>query len=222
LSKDYVPRRDGAFNIFFGNIVRCVAEMTSGVYPQWTHIPAGAIRDLETALVNWNAAYTAAFGPHSAVITSAKNRTRAEAERVMRAFVNRYLRFPPVTDADRVKMGVRNPDTVRTAHFTVEETVELEIRLRYIREVLVFFKVKGEAHRAKPSHYGGAVIVWDVLDARPDNPERLTLHTMAGRTPHALEFAEEQRGRTVYIAAAWQNARGLTGQWSEIHSAVIP
>jgi hypothetical protein len=45
---------------------------------------------------------------------------------------------------------------------------------------------------------------------------------MASKTPHALEFIEAQRGKTVYIAAAWQNERGLIGQWSEIQSAVIP
>jgi hypothetical protein len=27
---------------------------------------------------------------------------------------------------------------------------------------------------------------------------------------------------TVYIAAAWQNERGIIGNWSEIQSAVIP
>jgi len=45
---------------------------------------------------------------------------------------------------------------------------------------------------------------------------------MASRTPHALEFTEEERGETVYIALSWQNERGLTGQWSEIQNAIIP
>jgi hypothetical protein len=45
---------------------------------------------------------------------------------------------------------------------------------------------------------------------------------MASKTPHAIPFQEEERGRTVYIAAAWQNERGNIGQWSEILSAVVP
>jgi hypothetical protein len=45
---------------------------------------------------------------------------------------------------------------------------------------------------------------------------------MASKTPHALEFTEEERGKTVYIAATWQNERGIIGNWSEIQSAVIP
>jgi hypothetical protein len=36
-------------------------------------------------------------------------------------------------------------------------------------------------------------------------------NTMASKTPHALEFTEEERGKTVYIALAWQNEHGLIG-----------
>jgi hypothetical protein len=94
--------------------------------------------------------------------------------------------------------------------------------LRNIREVLVNFWIKGETHRAKPLHYDGAVIIWAILDTPPASPDDLILHTLASKTPHTLEFREEDRGKTVYIAAAWQNERGNVGRWSEIQSAVIP
>jgi hypothetical protein len=45
---------------------------------------------------------------------------------------------------------------------------------------------------------------------------------MASRTPHTLIFDEGQRGKTVQIALAWQNERGILGAWSEYKSAVIP
>jgi hypothetical protein len=45
---------------------------------------------------------------------------------------------------------------------------------------------------------------------------------MASKTPHSLDFPEEERGKTVYIAAAWQNERGIIGPWSEIQNAIIP
>jgi hypothetical protein len=119
-------------------------------------------------------------------------------------------------------MRIPNRDLIRTPHIDVTEVVEFELKLRNIREVLVNFWVKGEVNKAKPHGYDGAVFVWDVLDSPPADPADLTLHTMASKTPHALEFIEAQRGKTVYIAAAWQNERGLIGQWSEIQSAVIP
>jgi hypothetical protein len=171
-------------------------------------------------------------------LTAEKNRVRTTTERALRHFVNRFLRFEPVTDLDRDKMRIPNHDLIRTPHIEVTEVVEFELKLRNIREVFVNFWIKGQTHKAakKPSAFWlgvcvkrklhtlicGAVIVWDVLDAPPASISDLTLHTMASRTPHALEFDETERGRTVYIALSWQNERGLIGQWSEIQNAVIP
>jgi len=52
------------------------------------------------------------------------------------------------------------------------------LHLRNIREILVDFWIKGETHRAKPQGYDGAVIVWDILDAPPENPDVLSRHTI--------------------------------------------
>jgi hypothetical protein len=45
---------------------------------------------------------------------------------------------------------------------------------------------------------------------------------LATRTPHILEFTEEERGKTVYVAICWQNEKGEKGPWSEIESAIVP
>ena len=119
-------------------------------------------------------------------------------------------------------MGVHNRDPIRTPHFTVTELVESATKLKGIRELEVHFWIKGASHKAKPDHYDGAVIVWDVLDEKPARPEDLRHHAMASRTPYILQFDETQRGKTVYYSLAWQNARGHIGQWSEIQSAIIP
>ena len=70
--------------------------------------------------------------------------------------------------------------------------------------------------------YDGAVIVWDALHAPPESPDAMTHHTMASRTPYTLHFEETQRGKTVYIALAWQNDRGIFGAWSEMKTGIIP
>jgi hypothetical protein len=45
---------------------------------------------------------------------------------------------------------------------------------------------------------------------------------MASRTPFTLHFEETDRGKTVYVALAWQNERGIRGAWSDIKSAIVP
>jgi hypothetical protein len=227
MSREYIPRNDAEFDHFFKAIIQYVNTKTSGSAPAWTHIPATAKTALNTAYENWYNAFALTFNPHAPQITREKNRVRLESERALRAFVNQYLRFPPVTDLDRDNMRIPNRDLIRTPHIEVTEVVEFDIRLRNIREVVVNFWIKGADHKAKPNGYDGAVFIWDVSDlqsgdAPPKDINALTLHIMASKTPHAIPFQEEERGRTVYIAAAWQNERGNIGQWSEIQSAVIP
>jgi hypothetical protein len=222
MAANYIPRNNEEFDTFFKNILLYVASRTIGASPAWTHIPAASKTALTAAYSAWEVAFAPTQRPHGEVETRERNRVRVESERALRAFVNQFLRFPPVTDQDRDEMRVPNRDLIRTPHIDVTEVVELELALRNIREVLVNFWVKGETHRAKPDMYDGAVIIWSILDAPPASPDDLILHTLASRTPHALEFREEDRGKTVYIAAAWQNERGNIGQWSDIQSVVIP
>jgi len=157
-----------------------------------------------------------------AVNTALVREAFSDLTRYMRILHQRKFFSPPMLDSDWLRLGLRPRDTIRTEHFEVSEMVEFELRLGEIRQILVNFWVKGAAHRAKPAGYDGAVLVWDVLDAPPPEPFALARHTMASRTPYTLEFLDEERGRTVYIAAAWQNERGIIGPWSEVQSAVIP
>jgi len=218
MGSNLVPRRDAAFGQFFRNIADYVMDNAA----RWGHIPKNDIDALEGQFSQWKTAYDKTLVPHIPQLTSEKNRVRASTERALRHFINRFLRFEPVTDLDRGKMGIPGRDLTRTPHVEVTEVVEFELKLRNIREVLVNFWIKGQTHKAKPAHYDGALVVWDVLDAPPKAVGALTRHTMASRTPYALEFDEKERGRTVYIALSWQNERGLIGQWSEIQSAIIP
>ncbi|MDR0695132.1 MAG: hypothetical protein LBF81_07535, partial [Prevotellaceae bacterium] len=65
-------------------------------------------------------------------------------------------------------------------------------------------------------------IIYDVLDAPPAGVSALARNVLATRTPYILEFTDEERGKTVYVAICWQNEKGEKGPWSEIESAIIP
>jgi hypothetical protein len=218
MTRNFIPRNDEAFDTFYRNLVDYVIDNAA----RWRHIRQDDVDALEQQFNGGAQIFDKTRVPNIPQLTAEKNRVRLACERALRHFINRFLRFEPVTDFDRDKMGIPNRDLIRTPHIDITEVVEFELKLRNIREILVNFWIKGQTHRAKPAGYDGAVIVWDVLDEPPASPNDLTLHTMASKTPHALEFEEEERGRTVYIAAAWQNERGLIGQWSEIQNAVIP
>jgi len=220
--RDYVPTTDAEFTNWFRNIVEYVTERTSGDNPPWANIPPSEVARLVAAYDDWIEHYEPTLGPHEPAVTTEKNNARRRTEPVAREFVQRFLQWAPVTDGDRTSMGIPNRDKKPTPHIEVTEAVDVELALRNIREILVVFKIKGAAHKAKPTGYDGAVIVWDVLDSPPASPDALSRHTMASKTPHPLEFTEEERGKSVYVAAAWQNERGNIGPWSDVLRGIVP
>ena len=222
MQTDYIPRQDAELDNWFRNIIEYVEAKTDKDNPEWTHIPRDRIDELKAAYDAWHAAYLLTLSRHEPQLTREKNRVRLESERVLRDFIKQFLRGRPVTNLDRDYMGLNNYDLIRTDHKEVHEDVEFELVLRRIREIIVKFWIKGASNKAKPHGYNGAVIAWDVLDAPPARPEDLTHHELASRTPYTIKFDETQRGKTVYIAAQWENRRGIKGPWSEIQSAVVP
>jgi len=140
---DFIPRPDAAFETFFRNVTDFVLDNNA----RWKHIPKDDVDILEDQFSQWNTAYSKTLVPHIPQLTAEKNRVRTTTERALRAFINRFLRWPPVTDLDRDKMGIRNWDLIRTPHIDVTEVVEFELKLRNIREVLVNFWIKGQTHK---------------------------------------------------------------------------
>ena len=226
MSSGFIPRSDAEFNDWFSNLVNYVVSKTSGPTPAWDHIPVRHVFELVAALDDWRANYTPTLGPHTPADIAAKNDSRRRSERIIRPFVRRFLHFEPVTNADRVNMRIPLHDKIRTDHVLVPEEVEFVLTISGIRVVHVDFWILGATHKAKPEGYDGAVVVWYISENGEGPPEGgaddFHEHTMASRTPHILEFPEEERGKTVYVALCWQNERGFTGRWSDIKSTVIP
>ena len=217
---DYVPSNAAQFNIFASRVIEYTRDKKAS--EEWANIP---MERLETLGLKF-AAFVRAFEhanetpTHASIL--ARQEAQAEAVKELRGFVNQYLRFAPVTNVDRAEMGIPNHDTIRTDHTVVTETVDFVIHLRGIRELMIDFWIQGANHKAKPQGYDGAVIIWGLLDEPPKHTDDLAHHTMASRTPFALHFDESERGKTCYIAATWQNERGIRGQWSEYKTAVVP
>ena len=221
-ARDYVPQNPVQFRFFMENLLTHVDAHVNVDPPLWPLVPADRFDTLASKFADFKTAHDR----HIANPTPANRKARDEAKAVsvseLRAFVNQFLRFPPVTNADRIEMGVPVHDTIRTDHTVVIEKVDFVLHLRNIREIMVDFWIQGADHKAKPQGYDGAVIVWGTLDAPPQHTDELIHHTMASRTPFALHFEETERGKTVYVACAWQNERGIIGQWSEFKSAIVP
>jgi hypothetical protein len=223
MARDYVPHNAAQFNAFMKRLIGCVEPKVTGTPPhEWASVPTERFILLGDSYQLFEQAFNTALETPTPANILRRQEAQAAATAILREFVNQFLRFPPVTNPDRAEMGIPNHDTIRTDHKVVTEISDFVIHLAAIRELKIDFWIQGASHKAKPHSYDGAVIIWDIRDTPPDHPEELMHHTMASRTPFTLHFDEPERGKTVQIALAWQNERGILGQWSEYKSAVVP
>jgi hypothetical protein len=218
MARDYIPQNASSFNLYMMTLLDYVeSKLTS-----WNHVPAERVKDLRNKYNLFADAYQQTIGPKTSTQVHARNETQTNCTKALRLFVNQYLRFDPVTNADRIAIGVPNRDSVRTERKEVKEAINFEIRLRNIRELRVHFQQAGVNNKAKPTGYDGAVVVWTISETMPTSPTEFKYHGMASRTPYTINFNEEDRGKTAWVALAWQNRRGIRGKWSAFKNAVIP
>jgi len=75
----------------------------------------------------------------------------------MRAFINRFLRWPPVTDLDRDKMGIRNWNTIRTPKLVPATVTEIKADSSVIRQLSLRMRNHGTTTWGKPEHVHGSL-----------------------------------------------------------------
>ena len=222
MSSHYIPKGDKGFDGFFNNLNNYVPEKTSGKNPEWTHIPREDTEDLNAHFSRWHEAYEITLGKHNSEDIREKNRVRKIAEAVLRNFVNYFLRHKAVSDYDRDCMKIPNRRTTRTLRFEVTELVSLILRIREISEIQALFTVKNAANKAKPTGYNGAVFAWGFSDEIPKSVDDLPHRVLATRSPFTLKFDGADRGRRVWISAAWQNRRGIIGDFCPMQTTLVP
>jgi hypothetical protein len=215
---DYIPQKDSELVAWSTNFTTEVVIHA----PAWD-IPSDEVSDLQIANTTFATLHAKADSPaKNSIIVAEKNAARKTLVTMIRALADFRLRNPIITDAQRIALGLHVRDTTPTTIDVPKNRPELNIDVLDVRRLKVVFHDMGSDSKAKPYGVNGAVIVYAVLDTPPADITLLTRSVLATRTPHTLEFTEEERGKTVYVAICWQNEKGQRGPWSEIESAIIP
>ena len=215
---DFIPRPDAAFNTFLLNLF----NYASGQKGTWGHLGGDDLTALQSEIKAWTLIYEQTLVPHIPQITQEKNRVRVTTERALRAFINRFLRWPPVSDFDRDKMGIRNWDTIRTPQPVPSTVPEIETNSSTIRILSQRIREHGSQNWAKPDHVHSIELAWGIKDARPTHVGELPHLETITANPVELHFEEEERGKRVFFAARFLNNTAQPGPWSDIESAFVP
>jgi hypothetical protein len=222
--EDYIPANDAEFDVWFNNLCEYVTQKTSGTPPAWTHIPQGEVILLNGACAGWHTAYAVVLKPHTPADTLAKVEAKGAACGVIRPFVGQWLMWKQVSDKEREEAGVHNRRS-RRGEIPAPATVpELTPSAGVPRQLLIAYRDKGSARRAKPPGVHGVEIRWAFLDQPPlDIEAELTRSSFDTRSPLVLTFEEYDRGRRLYLAGRWEIIReGIKGDFGDIVSAIVP
>jgi hypothetical protein len=235
---DYVPGGDKEFNDWFLNLVDYVEQKTGGLGAEWHNIQEPEVMALKSALFNWKTYYEPTLHPHTPAVTTAKNEARKNAEEVVRYFVQRYLVWDkPVTDADRVNMGIPIKDTIRTPIGFPGNTVRLKLKLSVPGQLTIEREIieSGGDPRADHGvriHYG--VVVPNpaaqsaltgkqyYLSELPHTPEQLKEDFFMSSKSHTEPFPHEDSGHTAVFCGRVESKTGKAGKFGELVTAVIP
>jgi hypothetical protein len=219
---NYIPGPDNKFDAFFSNVHTILISKTSGQTPEWNHIPDTNVQQFSTFYSIWSTAYEKTKGPHTSVDTEGKREARKAAEAYIREFVQRFLYWDPVTNADRTAMKLHNRDKTYTNQPapTIHVGFSLEIHAIYQIKVRLWVLETNEARI--PYNMNGVVVYTLVSDTPITNQEDLRTTRLVTKHIDVLSFPPEARGKTVYVACRWENAKGEEGEWSPIQSIVIP
>ncbi|MDR2121137.1 MAG: hypothetical protein LBP64_09750 [Tannerella sp.] len=215
---DYIPHKDS-------ELVPWSANFTAGITANaasWGVTP-DEVKDLQIADTLFSTLQAKVDSPaKTTVLVAEKNAARKTLEANIRGLVGFRLKNPVVTDAQRIALGLHVRDTTPSNIPPPVTRPDMTLHVVDVRRLKLMFHDMDSKNKARPYGTNGAVIAYGVLDAPPANPDALTHTVLATRTPHTLEFTEEQRGKTVYVAICWQNEKGQRGPWSDIESAVVP
>jgi len=214
----YLPTREDALVDWLDNFVAVLSAHAA----EW-QVPQSEVTELSEAHAAFKPLHAQAFGPdRTPFIVAQKNAAKEAVITLVKNAVNYRLANPAVVSNPwRVKLGLNVRDTEPTKGEKPTTAIQLELAFPGIRRISVMYQDEGSETKARPEGVTGAVIFWVISDEPVTDLSQLIHSDFSPTTPYEFEFAEEDRGKRVYIAMRWQNSHGK-GPWSPIVNGAIP
>ena len=218
-NKTTIPRKDADFNVWQEAMSTAVEENSTN----WGLDAGWLTNSFRPAVAKWNLAWAKYVNPatRTSLITGDKNEARANYEKLLQALVANLKVNPLVTDSERRALDINIRDKTITPAPVPTSFPVAAIDSSQRRCITIAYRDSESNLAAKPKGVYGAEIRWVIADECSDISE-LTNSEIDTRTPFTLEFAESQRGKTIWICLRWQNTRGEKGKWGDIERAIIP
>ena len=152
-ARDYVPTNAAQFQVFMTRLIDYVNPKvyagSGGGSAEWSTIPYERFQTLKESFEAFSSTFTVSVESPTHANVIRRQEAQAETTALLRAFVNQFLRFPPVTNVDRLEIGVPNHNTIRTDHKTETAVFYALEKLKITRKKSFTYYEKDEEKRSK-------------------------------------------------------------------------
>ena len=216
---DFFPSREAELLEWLKNFGAVVAENAT----LWS-IPAATASGLTAQITAYEAAFEAANGENGTMARIVeKNGKRDALKADVRNVKNKFIDYnDAVTDADRERLGLPRRDRTPTPKPKPTSRPALEVLPTNNRQHTATAINQATGKKTKPDDAYGVRFVSEIRDTPPANAEDLRYSVFRRKVVEVFDYPEESRGKKVFYAACYENAKGEAGPWSDIIEAIIP
>jgi hypothetical protein len=213
MPKDYLNINDEQLVV----LLTAVYNHSSLNAATWNIFP-DELSDWQVEFTAFKAAVTVLEDPANRVHGNyvARDDAKSALLKKVRPFIQGRLEHnSKVTAADLAFMGLPVHDSKPTPHPAPSEEPLITVKVIGERQVEVRIE-------RKPSDAYGIKTVYSVTDQPPEDQEDLGHSVFSRKRANVLTFREAERGKPLYIAARYENAKGEGGPWSAIIKTMVP
>jgi hypothetical protein len=216
---DFFPKREADLLEWLKNFSAVLAAKASA----W-NIPANVAQDLAAKLAAYETTYEAAKGENGTkALILEKNEKRDVLKADVRNIKNKYIDYnDAVTDPDRERLGLPIRDRNPSPKPRPVSRPLLEVLPTNNRQHTATAINQTTGKKTKPADAHGVRYGWEIRDDAPANADDLRRSVFRMKTTEVFDYEERDRGKKVFYAACYENAKGEAGPWSDIIEAIIP
>lgn len=215
-----IPRKD----VEFDEVQNVITTKTAQNLEKWKIDSTWFNEQIIPAKTAWAVAWATWQDPNdrTKVIIFNKNQARNAYELLLSKLVKILKASPFITPSELAELGINTgkgggghnppPDTYPGFHI-------LPVAIRIL---MLYYYALGSRSHAKPHGVHGVEIRWAILDTKQADISELINSSFDTRSPFKFEFADKDRGKTIWFCLRWENTTGEKGPWSEVASAIIP
>jgi hypothetical protein len=204
------------------------------------NIPAAEVAALRTLTAAAEEALAAEQGPTRTSVGVAQCKAAfAALAGKMRLFKSHYFLTPPLTETDYVSLWIKPRNGPRIPVPPPVALAKADVSYLGIHQLVLRLRPTPDSppdpHHADYGYrvyygilpHGGASVEAATgpkreLMKEPVSGEELPHSRFTRRKKEHFDFAQEDRGKTIFFCVRFENAKGEPGRWGPLFSAIIP